>query len=158
MDKGDRSRLFEVMDNLGLIEQWRGTLTLGEKLKLNHPNSVLRRWKKAIEPEPKPGGKSAKPTLRESVVSLSEDNAVKDQRITELEAHVAELEAARHDSPNAAWIAGLKDKSTAEKAAAVWEVAVQLDLSISHIDEARESYKKAVDAELVKPSSRQRAR
>ena len=85
MDKGDRSRLFAVMDNLPMIEEWRQTLTLTERLKLNHPNAVLRKWKAYIEPE-KP--KSDKPTLRDSVVNLSEANAA-------LEAHIAELEAAR---------------------------------------------------------------
>jgi hypothetical protein len=30
-DKGDRSRLFDVMDNLPAIEAWRGNLTLPER-------------------------------------------------------------------------------------------------------------------------------
>jgi hypothetical protein len=92
MDKGDRSRLFAVMDNLPMIEEWRRTLTLTERLKLNHPNPVLRKWKAAIEPE-RP--KSDKPTLRDSVVKLDEDNAAKDRKIAEQDAHIAELEAAR---------------------------------------------------------------
>ena len=36
MEKSDRSRLFEVMAALPMIEEWRRTLTL-ERLKLNHP-------------------------------------------------------------------------------------------------------------------------
>ena len=32
MDKGDRSRLFTVIDNLSMIEDWRRTLTLTERL------------------------------------------------------------------------------------------------------------------------------
>jgi hypothetical protein len=84
-DKGDRSRLFTVMDNLGMIEQWRSTLTTTERLKLNHPNAVLRKWKGAIEPETKP--KSDKPTLRDNVVILSEE-------VTALKAHIEELESA----------------------------------------------------------------
>jgi hypothetical protein len=97
MDKGDRSRLFAVMENLPSIEEWRQTLTLTERLKLNHPNAVLRKWKTFIEPE-KP--KDGKPTLRDSVVNLSEDNAAKDRRIAELEAHTADLEAARPSAPS----------------------------------------------------------
>jgi hypothetical protein len=93
MDKGDRSRLFDVMDNLPQIEEWRRGLTLTERLRLNHPNAVLRRWKAFMEPEKKPS--DAKPTLRDSVVSLSEDSAAKDTEITSLKAHVAELEASR---------------------------------------------------------------
>lgn len=85
MDKGDRSRLFAVMDNLPAIDEWRLTLTLTERLKLNHPQAVLRKWKSFVEPE-KP--KSDKPTLRDSVIDLSEENE-------RLKAHIAELEAGR---------------------------------------------------------------
>jgi hypothetical protein len=96
MDKGDRSRLFSVMDNLPAIEEWRAALTQTERLKLNHPNAILRKWKAFIEPE-KP--KSDKPTLRDSVANLSEEIAAKDQEITGLKTHIAELEAAREATP-----------------------------------------------------------
>jgi len=96
MDKGERSRLFAVMENLPMIEQWRQTLTLSERLKLNHPFAVLRKWKAAVAPE-KP--KDDKPTLRDSVANLSEDVAAKDAEIASLKAHIAELEAARDTAP-----------------------------------------------------------
>jgi hypothetical protein len=93
MDKGDRSRLFSVMDNLPMIEDWRRTLTQTERHKLNHPNAVWRKWKAAIETEPR--GEPKRPTLRDSVANLSEEAAAKDQRISELEARLQEAEAAR---------------------------------------------------------------
>jgi hypothetical protein len=92
MDKGDRSRLFKVMDNRGAVEQWRDTLTLPERMKLNHPNSVWRKYESATKP-PRQGPQ--RPTLRDNVVRLDEENAAKDSRIAELEAQVEELEAAR---------------------------------------------------------------
>jgi hypothetical protein len=95
IDKGDRSRLFDVMDNLPAIEQWRGTLASTLRLRLNHPNSVLRKWKAETVVKPP---KEPKPTLRDSVANISEENAVKDQRIAELEARVEEAEAARDSS------------------------------------------------------------
>ena len=95
MDKGDRSRLFAVMDNLPQIEEWRKTLTLTERLKLNHPNAVLRKWKAYMAPEPRTETGEPKPTLRDSVVNLSEQLAAKDREISELKDHIAELEAAR---------------------------------------------------------------
>jgi hypothetical protein len=95
MDKGDRSRLFELMDNLAQIEQWRQTLTLTERLKLNHPNAVLRKWKAFMKPEPRDAHGEPKPTLRDSVVNLSEEITTKDREIAVLKAHIADLEAAR---------------------------------------------------------------
>jgi hypothetical protein len=93
MDKGDRSRLFKVMDNLPMIEEWRRTLTLTERLKLNHPNAVLRKWQAWIEPEtPKD---PAKPTLRDSVANLSEDLELHKGKLKDRDAQIEELEAAR---------------------------------------------------------------
>jgi hypothetical protein len=78
-----------VPNNLTNIEPWRITLPLTQRLKLNHPNSVWRNFKKAMAPET---DKPAKSTLRDSVADLEEENARKDQRIKELE---EELERAR---------------------------------------------------------------
>jgi hypothetical protein len=94
MDKGDRSRLFELMDNLPQVEAWRQTLTLTERLKLNHPNAVLRKWKAHMRPEDRDAHGEPKPTLRDSVVNLSEEITTKDREIAGLKAHIAELEAA----------------------------------------------------------------
>jgi hypothetical protein len=95
MDKGNRARLFEVMDNLGQIEEWRRTLTLGERLRLNHPNAVLRKWKAHLAPERRTESGEPKPTLRDSVVNLSEEVEAKNREIAQLKDHIAELEAAR---------------------------------------------------------------
>jgi hypothetical protein len=95
MDKGNRARLFEVMDNLAQIEQWRQTLTLTERLKLNHPNAVLRKWKAFMKPEPRTEAGEPKPTLRDSVVNLSEENEALKREVSGLKEHVAELEATR---------------------------------------------------------------
>jgi hypothetical protein len=92
IDKSDRHRLTEVMDNLPAVEAWRATLDQTARLRLTHPSTILRKWRAAavvkVPREPKP-------TLRDSVASLSEESAAKDQRIAELMAHVTELEAAR---------------------------------------------------------------
>ena len=53
LDKGDRARLFEVMGHLAKIEAWLATLTTSERLRLNHPNTVLRKWKgSTVVPDP----------------------------------------------------------------------------------------------------------
>lgn len=46
IEKSIRSRLSECMARRGEIEMWRATLTTSERLTLNHPAVVLRRWHK----------------------------------------------------------------------------------------------------------------
>jgi hypothetical protein len=48
-DRSDRSKLYIVMKNRGLIEAWRSTLPLTTRLKLNHPTSVLRKWQASTQ-------------------------------------------------------------------------------------------------------------
>lgn len=93
MDKGERSRLFQMMDALPQIEEWRRTLTLTERLKLNHPQAVLRKFKAAFEVPDK--RKPAKPGLRDAVAELSEENMQLKSENERLKAHFAEVEAAR---------------------------------------------------------------
>jgi hypothetical protein len=87
IDKGDRSHLIEVIDNRPAIEAWRATLALTVRLRLSHPSSVLRKWKAGTE------GKERKPTLRESIANLSEDNAKLKREVEELTARLQEAEA-----------------------------------------------------------------
>jgi hypothetical protein len=89
-DKGDRSRLFDVMDHLPAIEAWRATLSLTERRKLNHPSTVWRKWQAATKiPEPRatPAGVDARPSL-----------AALEDEIAQARAHIADLEASRGDA------------------------------------------------------------
>jgi hypothetical protein len=76
LDKAARSRLFEMMDHLAKIEAWRATLTVTQRLDLNHPSAVVRRWKAStVVPDPNaPPRVSAFQKLHESVRTLQEDN------------------------------------------------------------------------------------
>jgi hypothetical protein len=72
------------------VRNWRDALPGPDKRRLNHPNAVINKWKAKTQVR-QPSGK---PTLRDSVVNLSEENEA-------LKVQVAELEAARtnpHDS------------------------------------------------------------
>jgi len=73
LDKAARSRLFEMMDHLAEIEAWRATLTVTRRLDLNHPTSVVRRWKAATAP---PREKTISPVqkLKDELVNLQEQN------------------------------------------------------------------------------------
>jgi hypothetical protein len=76
LDKGDRARLFNVMDHLVEIESWLAKLTPTERLRFNHPNTIWRRWKAATV-EPKAGAeKKASPIqkLNDEIIKLQEEN------------------------------------------------------------------------------------
>jgi hypothetical protein len=75
LDQGDRARLFEVMSHLAEIEAWLATLTTGERVRLNHPTSILRKWKGSIvvaDPNAAPKPPSAYAKMKEVNVDLQE--------------------------------------------------------------------------------------
>jgi hypothetical protein len=82
-DKGDRSRLLQVMDNRLAIEGWRMTLPLVERRNLNHPSTVLRKWKASTK-------------IGELKEKRTQSNAANFLRreLDDAKAHNAELQAA----------------------------------------------------------------
>lgn len=46
IDKTTRSRAIECFEHLADIEKWRVTLSVSERLALNHPTTILRHWKR----------------------------------------------------------------------------------------------------------------
>src|SRR5437879_13243537 len=89
MDKSDRSRLMECMDNREAIEPWRNTLTATERLQCNHPRVVLRKWKAATkQTKPKKRGKSWQEICNE----LDAEN----YRLKQELARLPELDALNH--------------------------------------------------------------
>jgi hypothetical protein len=79
LDKSDRARLFTVMDNLPAIERWRAALGATERMKLNHPSTVLRKWQVATRVPVKDDEAERKPSkLAQTESSLAvalEENA-----------------------------------------------------------------------------------
>jgi hypothetical protein len=75
LDSGDRSRLFDVMDHRPEIETWLGELPEPERLRLNHPNTVWRKWK-ASKAAPKPDSEarsSPMQKLKDELVAVIEE-------------------------------------------------------------------------------------
>jgi hypothetical protein len=150
MDDHTASDLMELIAKRPEFESWRSRLPKEQRLRWNHPSTMLRNWKRLTElPNKKKAGEQ-KPTLRESVAKLDEANATKDCEIASLKEHIAELEAARHSDPVSAdaWIAALEGKSYAEKAAALYELMLRLDLRFSHL---RDAHLAAARAKREKP-------
>jgi hypothetical protein len=73
IDKGVRSRLQTCLDYLPEIEAWRQTLGLTQRLQLNHPNAVLRRWQASLAMPKDRAGNNGWPGLREEVLRLQSE-------------------------------------------------------------------------------------
>jgi hypothetical protein len=55
IDQADRKRMFDCLDNLSAIEEWRAGLSPAQLIKWNYPPTVLREWKKSQRPASPPG-------------------------------------------------------------------------------------------------------
>jgi hypothetical protein len=83
IDKGVRSRLMSCMDNQAAIETWRATLSLTERLQLNHPNSVWRKYQ-ATQRAPEKAAEPRTNAKDESIRELQEKLDAAQKRIDEL--------------------------------------------------------------------------
>jgi len=76
MDKSDRSKLLQLMENRAAVEEWRATLTDYERRNLNNPTLVYRKWSAANRV------RARRP--RNGAVSITQHNRAQ-ERIRELE-------------------------------------------------------------------------
>jgi hypothetical protein len=83
MDKSDRAKLLQLMEERPAVEEWRSTLPDYERRSLNHPVIVWRKWTAATRVK--------KPKQRTAGVSASEHGRAQ-AMIGQLQARVAELE------------------------------------------------------------------
>jgi hypothetical protein len=128
LDKGDRKRLMDCIDHQAEIEEWRRILVLSQRLRLNHPSTVWRRWQQSVQ--------EAKPRQSKQITAHIAE-------VVQSRAHSAELEAPR-DGASAdrdAWIAGLRDRPYKKRAAALYQAMLDLDLNLSQLNEAHEEHK-----------------
>src|SRR5262249_28204086 len=71
--KAARSNLAQCMERRGEIEAWRMALPLSERLRLNHPSSVLRKFL-ATRRTGRDSKASTPATLKAEIVRLEEEN------------------------------------------------------------------------------------
>jgi hypothetical protein len=75
VDKADRTRLLECVDNREAIETWLEQIPPAQRLCWNHPSVVLRRWKAAMQSGDKAtSGTPRIAELKQSIATLSEKN------------------------------------------------------------------------------------
>jgi len=94
-DKGDRSRLMDVMDNRPAIEEWRAQLTATERRRLNHPSTVWRRWKAATTVPEKESQPSATTKLKDVNFDLTNEVDRLTKQLNDAQEHIKDLEASR---------------------------------------------------------------
>jgi hypothetical protein len=87
MDKSDRAKLLQIMEERPAVEEWRASLTLHERLRCNNPTVAWRKWTAATrvkKPKPRSAGVSA--TEHGRARAIIDQQAA---RITELEEEVS---------------------------------------------------------------------
>jgi hypothetical protein len=87
MDKSDRAKLLQLMEERPAVEEWRATLTDRDRMGLNNPTVVWRKWTAATrvkKPKPRSAGVSA--TEHGRARAIIDQQAA---RITELEEEVS---------------------------------------------------------------------
>jgi hypothetical protein len=84
MDKSDRAKLLQLMEDRAGVEEWRATLTDYERRNLNNPTIAWRKWTAATRVK--------KPKPRSASVSATEMGEQQQARIEELEEELANTE------------------------------------------------------------------
>jgi hypothetical protein len=120
IDKGVRSRLQNCLDNLPAIEMWRQNIGLGQRLQLNHPNTVWRKWQAAKEMPQRADRSTSPPPNRKDleIVRLQEELDAANKKLCEYERQHGNVTEGRdwtwHDTSDAiaaAMIAAYPDKA-----------------------------------------------
>jgi hypothetical protein len=83
MDKSDRAKLLQLMEERAGVEEWRTTLTDYERRNLNNPTIAWRKWTAATRVK--------KPKLRTASVSSTEHGRARAE-VERLQARIEELE------------------------------------------------------------------
>jgi hypothetical protein len=92
IDKATRNHAMQCMDQIDAIETWRATLADNQRQTINHPTTVLRRFKSANRDN----------AGEEPVKKLSEKDALR-ERNAELEAQLSRMEREAKDADDRDW-------------------------------------------------------
>jgi hypothetical protein len=81
VDKATRNHAMQCMDQIDAIEAWRATLAENQRQTINHPTTVLRRFKAA---DRETAGGDAAPKKQSEKEALREANATLEGEVTKL--------------------------------------------------------------------------
>jgi hypothetical protein len=131
MDKSDRAKLLQLMEERPAVEEWRASLPFAERMRLNNPTIVWRKWQAATrvkKPKPRTAGVSATEHGRAQAM-IDELQA----RNAELEEEIAQIRTTSGTgNPTDAvesFVEAIKALSRDEQQAALVSVADKLGLS-----------------------------
>jgi hypothetical protein len=96
MDKSDRAKLLQLMEERPAVEEWRASLTTHERLNLNNPTIVWRKWTADTRVK-----KPRKPTGNVPATEMGRAQRTVEQlqaRVDELEQELAARPKIKNDS------------------------------------------------------------
>jgi hypothetical protein len=127
MDKSDRAKLLQIMEERAAVEEWRTTLTDYDRRNLNNPTIVWRKWTAATRvTKPKATRGSHSNALRDSELSADKRRLQTEllsarERLTEVEEELAAAKApAAGTAPPATLIATLDHAVAVARRATSW--------------------------------------
>jgi hypothetical protein len=118
IDKGVRSRLLDLVHNRSEIEKMRREWKSNDRIKLNHPNSVWRKWKNLHNRSVEKNGHDLRVTDKDKIAML-------EHRIEQLQANGGELFDLKKDTAHK--IAGvlyehLNESKLRQIAGRIWQL------------------------------------
>jgi hypothetical protein len=155
MDKSDRAKLLQLMEERPAVEEWRATLTDYERRNLNNPTIAWRKWTAATrvkKSKPRSAGVSA--TEHGRAQSTIEQLQARVQELQEEKASLADFDPA--DVFNLL-VGAFKDKPFGDRCRLVEELAGDLNLSITIEPEAPSDTSELPSKLKPKQSKRSRA-
>jgi hypothetical protein len=127
VDKATRNHAMQCMDQIDAIEAWRATLAENQRQTINHPTTVLRRFKAA---DRESAGGDAAPRKQTEREALREANA-------ELEGEVAKLKRTIEQSGENLFSLSDSAKSIARLLRDYWSANKLAELSKALTEEAK---------------------
>lgn len=141
MDKSDRAKLLQLMEERPAVEEWRASLTDHERRNLNNPVVVWRKWTAATRVK--------KPRPRTAGVSATEHGRARDV-IEQLQARIAELqEELREGRTPDAGQRGLA-RTQAREEHTDWSEAGKLRAENAHLRAEIKRLRPTLDGETIK--------
>jgi hypothetical protein len=140
MDKSDRAKLLQLMEERPAVEEWRATLTDHGRRNLNNPVIVWRKWTAATrvkKPKPRTAGSSASEMGRARATVQEQDERIRELEEELDQAKVRMTEAAGRMAPPAATLTSAIDAVLAMiDDPASWPATVKAERACSQLRKA----------------------